>query len=320
MGARAGRENRSPDRAGKGTDPPRGRDVARNVQPDGDRTRSRAPSPDAHVNTDRLEHVMPTLSTRTVTAGKATPEQWLAVLHGIYGAGRNWRSVARSLVTERPRWGAVLVDLRQHGESTGFEPPHTLERAAADLDGLDRSVRAVLGHSFGGKVALVRGRDEAAVEQVWVVDSTPEARAPAGSAWQMLEVLRELPDRFDERDEAVDGLVAKGVDRPVALWMTTNLERDGAGYSWRIDLDDMEALLRDFFATDLWETVESPREGLEIHFIRATGSSVLGVEAVGRIRQAGERTGRVFVHDVQGGHWLNADNPDALVELMASRL
>lgn len=264
---------------------------------------------------------MPELSTTTVTAEDATPEQWLVVLHGIYGAGRNWRSVTRALVGERPDWGGVLVDLRQHGDSTGFDPPHTLERTARDLDGIEPGpTRAVLGHSFGGKVALIRGRDDATVERLWVVDSTPEAREPEGSAWEMLRVLRGLPDRFDDRDAVVDALADRGVDRPVALWMTSNLGRTNDGYTWRIDFDDMEALLRDFFETDLWDVVESPRAGLEIHFIRATRSPVLDADVLSRIREAGVRTGRVFVHDVAGGHWLNADNPDGLVDLIAPRL
>ena len=264
---------------------------------------------------------MPELSTQKVTAEDTAPSRWLAVLHGIYGAGRNWRSVTRDLVRDRPEWGAVLVDLRQHGGSTGFEPPHTLDRTAADLDGLRVSpVRAVLGHSFGGKVALIRGRDDPAIRQLWIVDSTPEAREPEGSAWEMLEILRALPDRFEDRDEAVEALVGRGVDRPVALWMTTNLDRTDDGYAWRIDLDEMETLLRDFFETDLWDVVESPRDDLEIHFIRATRSPVLGLDTLTRIREAGLRTGRVFVHDVIGGHWLNADNPDAVVELMGRRL
>lgn len=264
---------------------------------------------------------MAKLSTRIVEADGHSPERWMAVLHGIYGAGRNWRSVARELVGERPDWGAVLVDLRQHGDSLGFRPPHTLERAAADLDTIAVApVRAVLGHSFGGKVALLRGRDDPGIRQVWVVDSTPEAREPEGSAWSMLETLRRLPRRFDDRDAAVAALVSERVDRPVALWMTANLERTDGGYAWRIDLDDMEALLLDFFRTDLWEIVEAPRDGLEIHFVRATRSPVLGMDALTRIRDAGIATGRVFVHDVTGGHWLNADNPDALVDLIGPRL
>lgn len=262
------------------------------------------------------------LNTQEVTAEGASPGAWMAVLHGIYGAGRNWGSVARGVVAERPEWGALLVDLRQHGESTGFEPPHTVEAAAADLEGLlaPGPVRAVLGHSFGGKVALAHARDAEAVEQVWVVDSTPAVREPSGSAWNMLQILRRVPDRFAERDDAVAALVAERVQKSIAVWMTTNLAWTGEEYRWRLDLDDMEALLRSFFALDLWDVVERPPARLAVHVIRATESSVLDEEAVARIRAAGEATGRVHLHEVEGGHWLNADNPKALIGLLSSRL
>lgn len=264
---------------------------------------------------------MPELNTRDVTAADA-PERWLAVLHGIYGAGRNWASVMRSVVEARPEWGAVLVDLRGHGDSTGFEPPHTLDRTAADLATVRVSgpVRAILGHSFGGKIALLRGRENEAIEQLWIVDSTPESGEPSGSAWRMLRVLRELPESFEDREAAVAALVEKGLGRPVALWMTANLDWRGEAYRWRIDPATMEALLTDFFRTDLWALVEEPRAGLEIHFVRAKDSPVLGLEATERIRAAGRATGQVFVHDVAGGHWLNADNPEALRELLATHL
>ena len=262
------------------------------------------------------------LSVQEVVGEGSDPEGWLAVLHGIYGAGRNWGSVARKLVEARPEWGALLVDLRQHGDSTGFPPPHTLEAAAADLTHLPHAgrVRAVLGHSFGGKVALAYARDAEAVEQVWVVDSTPDAREPGGSAWGMLRVLRRVPERFDERDEAVVALTAEGVQRPIALWMTTNLEWTGEEYRWRLDFDEMESLLRSFFALDLWEVVEDPPPRLEVHLIRATESSVMDDAAAERVRAAAETTGRVHLHEVAGGHWLNADNPEALITLLREGL
>ncbi len=264
----------------------------------------------------------PGLSTRAVTGPGAGARQWLGVLHAIYGARSNWRAVARDVVAGRQKWDALLVDLREHGESRGFSPPHTLERTAADLVALDPPGRmsALLGHSFGGKVALLRGRDDPAVEQVWVVDSTPAASSPTGSAWAVLEALRRLPERHPDRESGVAALEAEGLARPVALWMSANLERTGGGYRWGLDLEAMQALLEDFFRTDLWPLVEEPREGLALHFVRATDSRVLGHAEADRIRAAGLRTGRVFVHDVRGGHWLNADNPERLVELLAGHL
>lgn len=261
------------------------------------------------------------LNTQEIVAD-AEPSRWLAMLHGIFGAGRNWASVARGLTQARPEWGVVLVDLRQHGGSMGFSPPHTLENTAADLEELERAteLRAVMGHSFGGKIALLRGRDDDRLEQVWVVDSTPAVRQPGAGPWSVLQLLRKVPEEYADRDSAVEELVGHGVARPTALWLATNLEwREGA-YHWRLDFDEMEALLLDFYQTDLWPVVEEPRPGLEVHFIRATGSAVLSAEAVERIRAAGLDTGRVFLHDVTGDHWLNADNPEALVDLMARSL
>lgn len=274
----------------------------------------------------------PLLHHDRLAASDAEPDRWILVLHGIYGAGRNWRSVARGLVERRPEWGAVLVDLRQHGRSTGFPEPHTLEAAAGDLRALveaeELPARAVLGHSFGGKVAMIYARDTVdaaddapALEHLWVVDSTPDARRPGGTAWRMLETLRRHPGPFAHRDAAVDAVASDDVPQPVATWMATNLERDeGDAYRWRIDPDDMEALLRESFDTDTWAVVESPPPGLEVHVVKARDSAVLDEEACRRVEAAGEATGRAHLHRLDGGHWLNADNPDALVDLLAREL
>lgn len=253
---------------------------------------------------------------------------WLLFTHGIYGAGRNWNAVARKVVTERERMGAIMVDLREHGGSVGQPAPHTIEAAARDvadlIPTLDAPVAGAVGHSFGGKVMLmlVRLLGSDAPREVWIIDSTPAARAaPAGSAWDMLGTLRAAPGPFASRGEAVARLEALGVETATAQWVSTNLEREAAGrLAWRIDLDVMEELLHSFFATDLWDVVENPPADVKLHFVKATESSVLDDESVRRIEAAGRATdGRVRLHEVAGGHWLNADNPDGVVAVMAER-
>ncbi len=265
------------------------------------------------------------LAHERITAPGAEPGRWLFVLHGIYGMGRNWGSVARRVVAARPDWGVVLVDLREHGGSQGFAPPHTLAAAAADVRELARALGvrtdAILGHSFGGKVALVYARDYPGdVDQLWIVDSTPEARAPGGSAVRMLESVRRHPGPFATRGEAVSALEGDGWATGVAQWMSSNLSPTDGRYHWTLDFDVMQSLLDDFFATDLMDLVEAPPDELEIHFLRATQSDVLRDEVARRIEVAGQRTGRVRLHEVEGGHWLNADNPSALIELLAGGL
>lgn len=261
----------------------------------------------------------------TLAAPGASPARRLLLLHGIYGAGRNWRTVARRLVNARPGWGVTLVDLRAHGRSPRLAP-HTIEACAADLAGVEARLGApadaVLGHSFGGKVALVHARRAGAADRrYWIIDSSPGAGRPAGGAWRMLGVLRRHPGPFGSRAEAAAAVEGAGYSRLVAAWMASNVGREGVeGWVWRLDPDEMEGYLRDYFRSDVWDVVEEPPAGVTIHFVKASASSVLGADAVKRIRGAGRRNGRVFLHEVDGGHWLNTENPAALHELLAAGL
>jgi esterase len=267
------------------------------------------------------------LSHALVAAADGRPRAWLAVLHGFFGAGRNWATVARRLTGTRSDWGAVLVDLRLHGASQGVAPPHTIAACADDLialaGALHRPVRAVLGHSFGGKVALAyAGRRPAGLRQCWIVDADPSAAEPRGDAWDLLRTVRAMPREFSSRAELIAALERAGVDRRTAEWMATNLEPEHSktGYRWRLDFDALEHLLVDAFRTDLWNVVEPPPPGVDLHFVMATRSAAVSDRSAARLRRIAQAAGRVFVHGVEGGHWLNADNPDALVALLAREL
>jgi lipase len=86
---------------------------------------------------------------------QSRPDQpTVLALHGVRGHGARWR-----LLTERHTTGLRLfgLDLRGSGESTWL-PPWSLEQHAADvletMDHLDLSTVDLIGHSFGGTVAL----------------------------------------------------------------------------------------------------------------------------------------------------------------------
>jgi pimeloyl-ACP methyl ester carboxylesterase len=182
-------------------------------------------------------------------------------------------------------------------------------------------IRSVVGHSFGGKVALALAAGlSGTLDHVWVIDSTPETRDPDGTAWKMLALVRSLPPRFASRADAVASLVAAGLSIAVANWMATNLRHTDAGFVWTLDFDAMEALLRDFFATDLWAIVEAPPAGLHVHVVKGTRSGTISPGAVGRLDAAARATGRVHLHHMEGGHWLHTENPGALIALIGRHL
>jgi pimeloyl-ACP methyl ester carboxylesterase len=267
----------------------------------------------------------PMLAASIVEAAGAHPSQNLFLLHGIYGRGRNWAAIARRLASVRADWRSLLVDLRGHGDSPVLSAPHTLNQAARDVArvALARGapIHVLLGHSFGGKVALAYAAVEPKdLAQVWLIDSTPAPKVPDGTAWKMLEFARAHPGPFASRREAAAALEHGGVPRDTAAWMASNVTwRDGR-YHWRLDFDVMEALLHDFFRQDYWHLIESPPPETAVHIVKATESSLLNDEACARIEEAGRETGRVHLHRVRGGHWVHTDNPDAITTLLAREL
>jgi pimeloyl-ACP methyl ester carboxylesterase len=269
------------------------------------------------------------LASTRVASDTEAPSRTLVMLHGIYGRGRNWQAIARDIVAARPDYACWLVDLPSHGDSPPARHGDSVREVARDV--ADWFVEAgitpdvVLGHSYGGKVALALA-DPAAVSTfhlgtpfgIWVIDSTPEARAPSGSAWDMLRIVRALPARFATRDEAVNAIVSGGFTIGVGQWMATNLARDGDQFVWRLDFDRMERLLHDFFRTDLWPIVEDRSRRNVLHFLKATRSSAMSEEAAARIRALGDA--RLHLHEREGGHWIHAEAPDVVTALLVERL
>jgi pimeloyl-ACP methyl ester carboxylesterase len=247
----------------------------------------------------------------------------LVMLHGIYGWGRNWQTIARAVIAARPEYACWLVDLPHHGDSGAGTHGATVRGLAADLDdwlaaeGIRPDV--ILGHSFGGKVALASAAHRPGQAlQIWVIDSTPDTREPSGSAWDMLRVIGSLPPRFTSREEASDALVAAGYAPGVGRWMSTNLVRDGDAFAWRLDFGVMEELMRDFFTADLWPVVERTDPSHELHFLKASESSVVSPEVVARVEALA--SARVTLHQRDGGHWIHAESPEVVAALLVEHL
>src|SRR5579883_547866 len=267
--------------------------------------------------------------TRLAAPG-AVPGQWLLFLHGIFGSGKNWRTFAKRLVAARPEWGAVLVDLRMHGDSQDRPPPHTLASAAHDLHELAAAmpVAGVLGHSFGGKVALRWLADRPpGLREVWVIDSTPSARPDArGSEGTVavLAALRGLPPRLPSREDFVARIVAQGFDLALAQWLALNLRPEEGGFRLALDLDAMDALLADYFRTDLWDVFCGPAGapgGAHVHLVAGARSSVFSAEDRQRAaRCAAAHPGQVTLSELPAGHFVHVDDPDGLLALMSGAL
>jgi esterase len=266
----------------------------------------------------------PALFHSLLTHEGARPTAWALFLHGILGSGANWRTFARRVLAERPGWGAVLVDLPMHGQSQPMEPPYTLASCARALRALERAipgpVRAVVGHSFGGKVALAYGalreREGEPLTTIVAVDSNPGVRDEHRANEQIvtvLEALDALPVKIPSRDAFSSHLRARGLNDALVAWLMMNLRPAGDGFALRLDLSAIRALLADYFAHDAWGSLESPGAA-RITVVVGGRSPALGPADRARLDAAARahptRVVPVVIEDA--GHWVHVDAPDAL--------
>jgi esterase len=251
----------------------------------------------------------------------------MLVLHGILGSGANFRGFARRLAAAAPAWGFVLVDLRMHGQSQGAPPPHTLASAAGDLNRLEEHlalpVAGVMGHSFGGKVALAYAAARPRpLEQAWVLDASPGVRRDrAGMTEGVVRMLREMPATLPSRERFLELVTARGYPRAIADWLAMNVRRDDDGFRLRLDLDAVEALLDDYFTVDLWPVLERAEAARVFHVVVAERSDAFDDADRARLAEIAARAPNVHVHLIAGaGHWVHVDAPDALFAVVAAGL
>lgn len=259
-----------------------------------------------------------------VRLGETTaPRATVLALHGILGAGRNLRTLMNDLCQQVPGLQVVLADLRNHGDSQGFAPPHTIAACVDDALALQSALgvtfAGVIGHSYGGKVAMhLAGAAPAGLQTAWVLDAVPalaqdEDQSPQ-SVERVLAALRDVPMPLPARQSLIGELAHRGMPMAIGQWQTTNLQPTANGYVWKTDLDAVEAMLRSYFATDSWPVLEQPPAGVALHVVRA-GQSDRWTPAL--LERLAGCPPAVTVHVLpDAGHWLHVDDPAGLLALV----
>ena len=252
----------------------------------------------------------------------AQPECAIAFLHGILGRGLNLRTIARRFVEACPNWSAWLVDLRGHGQSPKGTPGPSIEAAARDVLDLSRRteipVAAILGHSFGGKVALEAARrgNNKSLDHVFTIDSVPGAREPlrgSDSPLAVIDTIESLPPTFPSKTDFIKALISAGQTRALAEWLAGSVEKVSDHARFGLDLDEIRELILDYFARDLWPVVEHPREGLKVHLLIAADSDSYSKADRDHALAVARANTQVTVDILPGGHWLHIDNADGVL-------
>jgi esterase len=249
-----------------------------------------------------------------------TPPDEVWVLHGILGSRQNWARFARLLSEANPQLSILTIDLRCHGESPEFSGPHTVNACAQDLQELARSrgePSVIIGHSFGGKVALSYAtKHPRNLRTVWTLDSPLDAAPQAGQSevLRLIETCAQAPLPLHSRAMLIEWFVEQDFAMGVAQWMTTNLKRSPEGLVWKFNLEGMRALITDYWRIDGWALLQEISQSVSLNLLRAERGMRWTEEATARVARVAPQANAPLL--VNSGHWVHIDQLDALIEMI----
>jgi pimeloyl-ACP methyl ester carboxylesterase len=238
-------------------------------------------------------------------------------LHGLFGQGRNWTTVAKVLA-EQAR--VLLVDLPNHGRSAWterFSYPDMAAQVAALLQRTgDGEAYAVVGHSMGGKVAMTLAlHHPELVDRLAVVDVSPVPTAEISHFARYVEGMRALDlAGLPDRSAADRHLTAYVPDPRIRSFLLQNLRRESGpdgGWRWQMNLD----LLGDQLdAMGGWTDPEAVPYPGPVLWLAGARSGYVQPEYAPAMRTLFPRVQLVKVKDA--GHWLHSDQPDVFLAVM----
>ncbi len=247
------------------------------------------------------------------TTGSGPP---LVVLHGLFGSGSNWRSVARQLAATHE---VHCVDLRNHGASPWAEQMGYAEMADDVLQLMNRlgqQQATVMGHSMGGKTAMALAlRHPQRVGRLLVVDVAPVPYADTLTPF--VEAMLGIDVRAAASRAEVRAQLQQTVPEPsVVPFLMQNLVAHDEHFDWRINLPGIRAAMPQLcsFPDDL----RSARFNRPVTVIAGAHSAYVEQHDGAGFRPMFPQVRVEVIADA--GHWVHADQPAAFVGCVTQAL
>jgi len=239
----------------------------------------------------------------------------LVLLHGLFGTAKNLGAVARGLGAQAH---VLSLDLRNHGDSP-HDPAMDYAIMAADvaetMDAAGIAAARVVGHSMGGKVAMMLALTQPdRVEKLAVMDIAPVRYGHGYDGY--VEAMQAIPlNNAVNRKTANEILSAPIPDADLRLFLLSNLVL-GENPHWRFGLDEIGGALPNLLD---WKSPSgaAPYSGPAL-FLRGGNSDYVEPSATPIIKTLFPAAA---IQTIDGAaHWLHAEQPKAVIAALQAFL
>lgn len=234
----------------------------------------------------------------------------LLIAHGLFGSGRNWGAIAKALGATHE---VISVDMRNHGASFRSD----VMDYPAMADDLSQVIEAeggrmaVLGHSMGGKAAMVLAltRPEL-VERLIVGDIAPVPYTHSHA--HLIEAMETLDLSAVSRRSQADKALAEHVkDRGTRAFLLQSLSFSKEQGAWSLNLPVLKAAMDTVTG---FPQIDARFEGPTL-FLGGDRSQYIPPDARTAILSQFPRARIVMLKGA--GHWLHADQPEAFTKTVS---
>ena len=157
-------------------------------------------------------------------------------MHGLYGSARNWGVISKRLSDERE---VFAIDQRNHGDSRWCETQSYFDMAGDLQEFLKHfGSMAVLGHSMGGKAAMVLSILESKlVEKLIIADIAPVSYSHDNT--QYIRAMKKVQlDRLATRSDAIIQLAESVQEPELRSFFAQSIDLNNK--RWKLNLDVLE--------------------------------------------------------------------------------
>ena len=240
------------------------------------------------------------------TLGEGKP---LVILHGLFGSSDNWLTLGKRYAED---YKVYLVDQCNHGQSFHDEE-FTYESMAGDLneffDAQNLDKAHVLGHSMGGKTAMVFATTwPGKVDKLIVADIGPQSY-PVHHATILKGLFAVKPESLTSRKEADERLAVHVPEMGVRQFLLKNLMRTGDGFGWKINLDAIASQIEQI-GKGLNQNTSYTQPTL---FVRGSKSDYIKDSDINLIHSIFTSCQLATIEGA--GHWLHAERPAEFFDL-----